>query len=99
MPDDRFEKYNTRRAEISRRYRAKKWTQVLLILGGAVLLIVIINLLSAWLNIAVRLVSSVLLGLFSIIFARIRTVTLEHAKQQKLEFLEEHEPAFHANFK
>ena len=99
MQDNRFEQYNAKRAQIIAAYRTKKLLQVLLILGAAAVLIVVINLLPSLFNIAVRLVSSVMIGIFAIIFCRIRAVTLEHTKQQKLEFLEEHEPAFHANFK
>ena len=91
--------YNEERRRIIAAYRSKKLVQVLCILGTAAVLIVLINLLPSLLNIAVRLVAGVMLGIFAIIFARIRIVTLEHAKQQKLSLLEQYEPAFHANFK
>ena len=99
MPDERFKKYNAKRAEINRIYQSKKLLQALLILGAAASVITAINLLPNVFNIAVRLVCSVLSGIFAIIFTRIRFVTLEHAKQQKLGFLEQSEPAFHANFR
>ena len=97
--DDRFEKYNRKRADIIRFYEKRKWLETLLIGSSAVLLIIVINLLPDIFNIAVRLVASVMLGIFAILCIRIRKVTLDHRKQQKLTFLEQDEPIFHAKFK
>lgn len=93
------QKYNQRRGEIIRAYRLKKLWQVLAIFATAALLIVTTCLLDEFINIAVRLVVCTMLIIFSIIFARIRIVTIEHAKQTKLQFLEQDEPSFYANFK
>ncbi len=94
-----YQKYNQQRNRIIKTFRLKKLWQVMLILVVAVVLTVTVNLLSEFINIAVRLVLSAMFIIFAIIFARIRTVTLEHTKQTKLQFLEQDEPSFRANFK
>ncbi len=99
MENEKMQKYNEERARIITAFRNKKLLNVGLILLGTILLIAVINLLPSLFNIAVRLVSSVLIGIFAIILVRIRVVTLEHTKQQKLNLLEQYEPAFHAKFK
>ena len=94
-----IEKYNQQRQQIIRTFRHKKLLNTIIILVVAAIIITVINLLPSVFNIAVRLVASALLIIFTIIFIRIRVVMLEHTKQAKLELLEQYEPTFHAKFK
>lgn len=90
MNEKQLEKYNQKRAELIRSYRKKKLTGVALIFGIALAVIAVDVLLSFVIdNIAVTLVVGAMVVMFSIIYARIRIVTVNHALQQKLRQFEQ----------
>lgn len=99
MDNEQFKKYNDGRNEIIDDYRKKKIKNSLLILLITAILVTLIILLRHILNIAVTIVSSVMIIMIAIIFTRIRIVTLEHTKQTQLRFYEQNEPIFHTEFK
>lgn len=100
MNNSDFEKYNQKRQDVIKKYKKKKLKEVLLILAvGLASVIVIACLNGVVFNIAVTLVLSAMVIMFTVIFARIRAVTVNHILQTRLQFLEQDEPAFHVEFK
>lgn len=92
------EKYNQQREELIKTYRNKKLLNAIIILVAAAVIITVINLLPEVFNIAVRLVASALLIIFTVILVVLRVSTLEATKRRRLELLEQHEPTFRAKF-
>ncbi len=101
MKNDAFEKYNDERDEIIAEYNKNKVMGVMAsLITGVVLLVfdIVMYVLDVF-NIAVALVLGAMIVMIAIIFSRIRAVTIESAKQQRLRLYEQNEPEFHANFK
>ncbi len=86
MDDKAYAKYNEKRNAIIAEYRKKKMKNVGLVLGIG-FGIAIVCFLVGWFglkNIPVTAVITLVAALFSILYARIRVVTINHARQQKL---------------
>ena len=97
MEQDKFEQYNLKRNELLKKYKAEKIRQVLKTLGIFALAIVI-----AWVlhflkifNIAVSLVLTAVFVMMGVIFARIRAVTVDHTRDEKLRLFEDSDPTFY----
>lgn len=99
MGNDRAEKYNRKRQEMIAAYRKKKLVSTFSILLAGVALLVLVAALKNVLNIAVSLVLSAMIIMITVIFARIRIVTVNHIMESQLRLLEQEEPEFHASFK
>lgn len=99
MGSDRAEKYNRKRQEMIALYRKKKLVSTFSILLAGVALLVLVAALKNVLNIAVSLVLSAMIIMITVIFARIRIVTVNHIMESQLRLLEQEEPEFHASFK
>lgn len=99
MGNDRAEKYNRKRRELIAAYRKKKLVSTVSILLAGAALLVLVAILKNVLNIAVSLVLSAMIIMITVIFARIRIVTVNHIMESQLRLLEQEEPEFHANFK
>lgn len=99
MENDRFEMYNAKRNQIISQYKKKKRINVLAVLLIGLLLLAIVVALKDILNIAVTLVLSAMIIMVTVIFARIRAVTINHTMDSRLKLYEQEEPEFHANFK
>lgn len=99
MNNEELSKYNEGRKKIIKEYRNKKLLNVTIIFAVAAILITLIWLLSFTLNIAVTLVLTAMVIMITVIFARIRVVTLNHTAQTRLRFYEQNEPVFHVEFK
>lgn len=99
MKSEKLEKYNQKRRELIALYRKKKRINLLAIFGAGAALLVTVVLLQGVLNIAVTLVLSAMIIMITVIFARIRTVTINHTLQSQLRLYEQEEPDFHVNFK
>lgn len=99
MGSDRAEKYNRKRQEMIAAYRKKKLVSTFSILLAGVALLVLVAALKNVLNIAVSLVLSAMIVMITVIFARIRIVTVNHIMESQLRLLEQEEPEFHASFK
>lgn len=91
-----FEKYNAGRRAIIAGYRKKKLVNVLAVLLIGAVLLGLCQLIG---NIGVRAVLSAVIIMITVIFARVRAVTIDHAMQTRLNFYEQEEPEFHANFR
>lgn len=99
MGSDRAEKYNRKRKEMIALYRKKKLVSTVAILLAGAALLVLVAALKNVLNIAVSLVLSAMIIMITVIFARIRIVTVNHIMESQLRLLEQEEPEFHASFK
>ena len=95
MNDRNFEKYNTKRNEIIAKYKKQKLTNVFSVLGIGAALILIVFLLKDILNIAVTLVLIAVIAMITIIFARIRYVSVNYVMEQKLRDFENEDPTFY----
>lgn len=95
MNDKNFEKYNTKRNEIIAKYKKQKLTNVFSVLGIGAALILIVFLLRDILNIAVTLVLIAVIAMITIIFARIRYVSVNYVMEQKLRDFENEDPTFY----
>jgi len=86
-----FEKYNTERQAIIKEYRQKKLKACLPILIVGVVLVLAIYLIGGFAlsNIPVTAVLMLITGIFTIIYLRIKTVTINHALQKKLHDFED----------
>ena len=68
-------------------------------MAAGVLLLIIVIALKDFLNIAVTLVLSAMIIMVTVIFARIRVVTINYTMSSRLRLYEQEEPQFHANFR
>ena len=86
-----FEKYNQERNAIIKEYRGKKLKTCLPILLIGVALVAIIYLVGGFAlsNIPVTAVLMLITGIFTIIYLRIKIVTINHALQKKLHEFED----------
>ena len=91
MNAEQFEKYNEERKKIIKEYRGKKLKAAVPILcvGAAILLILLLVGGFALSNIPVTAVLMLIVGIFTIIYLRIKTVTINHALQKKLHEFED----------
>ena len=90
MDDRMFKKYSNKRKELIEYYKNKKLKNIFCILGIAFLVVVIDVALSFIIKyIAVTLIVGAMVVMFSIIYMRIRVVTINHAMQQKLQQFEQ----------
>ena len=90
MDNKILEKYTSKRNDLIKRYKSKKLKNIFCILGIALLVIAFDVVLSFVIdNIAVTLVIGAMVVMFSIIYMRIRVVTINHAMQQKLQQFEQ----------
>lgn len=97
MDDSRFEKYNAKRKEIIKQYNSKKLKEVLLtmVTGAAVVALAWILCVVSFINIAVCLVLTAVAVMITVIFARIRVVTVNHIRDEKLRLFEDDDPTFY----
>lgn len=86
-----FDKYNQDRQAIIKEYRKKKLKSCLpiLIIGALVVLAIYLIGGFALSNIPVTAVLMLMVGLFTIIYLRIKVVTINHALQKKLHDFED----------
>ena len=90
MDDRTYQKYTEKREKLIKNYKSKKIKNAACILGIACVCIALdICFASLINNIAVTLVIGAMLVMFSIIYLRIRLVTINHAMQQKLQQFEQ----------
>lgn len=99
MKSEKLERYNQKRQSLIAAYRKKKLINLLAIFGAGAVLLVTVALLQDVLNIAVTLVLGAMIVMITVIFARIRAVTINHTLQSQLRLYEQEEPDFHVNFK
>lgn len=99
MKSEKLEKYNQKRQSLIAAYRKKKLINLLAIFGAGAVLLVTVAFLQDVLNIAVTLVLGAMIVMITVIFARIRAVTINHTLQSQLRLYEQEEPDFHVNFK
>lgn len=98
MNNEDYKRYNEKRHGIIKEYKKKKLLNSLVILLVGIVS-VIISVLLFQTNVAVPIVLSVIIVMVTIIYLRIRIVTINHTMQTKLRFFEQEEPTFHVNFK
>ncbi|MBQ6824791.1 MAG: hypothetical protein IJP27_09065 [Clostridia bacterium] len=86
-----MEKYTQERQALIKEYTLKKLKQVLLVLGIGIAVVIAILLVGGlWLeNIPVTAILALIAGIFTILYARIRAVTVNHAMQKKLHQFED----------
>ncbi|MBR6793988.1 MAG: hypothetical protein IKM48_06520 [Clostridia bacterium] len=86
-----FDKYNQERQAIIKEYRGKKMKTCLpiLIIGAIVVLAIYLIGGVALSNIPVTAVLMLIAGIFTIIYLRIKVVTVNHALQKKLHDFED----------
>ncbi len=90
MDNKMLEKYTQKRKDLIKDYKSKKMKNIFCILGIALLVVGLDVALSFVIdNIAVTLVIGAMVVMFSIIYMRIRVVTINHAMQQKLQQFEQ----------
>ena len=86
-----MEKYTQERQALIKEYNLKKLKNVLAVLGIGGAVVVVILLVGGLLlgNIPVTAVLALIAGIFTILYARIRTVTVNHALEKKLHQFED----------
>lgn len=91
MDPKRLENYQQKRKSIIKEYRAKKIKSIFAVLGigGAVAAAILLVGGALLKNIPVTAVLTLITVLFTIIYMRIRVVTVNHTMQQKLLLFEE----------
>ena len=97
MESEKFEKYNAKRKEILIKYKKQKFKSVFLTLSlGAVAIALtwILHMVS-FINVAVALVLTAVFVMMSVIFARMRAVTVNHVRDKELQLFEDNDPTFY----
>ncbi len=86
-----FEKYNQERKEILKEYGQKKLKSSLTVLavGGAIVIAILLVGGLALKNIPVTAILALIAGIFTILYMRIKIVTINHALQKKLHDFED----------
>lgn len=97
MDDEKMSKYNEKRKEILSEYRNKKIKSVFLTLlvGTLAIATVWILFFVHLFNIAVTLVLTAVFVMISVIFARIKVVTVNHVRDERLRLFEDSDPKFY----
>ncbi len=97
MNNEEFAKYNQKRNELLRKYKIEKLKAVFLIFAIGLLELAITWGLFAvkFINIAVALVLTAVLVMLTVILARIRAVTVNHTRDEKLRLFEDSDPTFY----
>ena len=91
MNAEQFEKYTQERKSIIKEYRQKKLKTGLPILGVGIAVLLTILLVGGFAlsNIPVTAVLMLIAGIFTIIYLRIKVVTVNHSLQKKLHDFED----------
>ena len=91
MNAEQFEKYTQERKAIIKEYRQKKLKTCLPIFGVGIAVLLTILLVGGFAlsNIPVTAVLMLIAGIFTIIYLRIKVVTVNHALQKKLHEFED----------
>ena len=91
MDPNSLNAYYQKRKNIIKEYRAKKYKNVLLVLSVGFIAVGLILLVGGVFlkNIPITAVLTLIAVLFTVIYARIRAVTVEHTLQKKLLLFEE----------
>lgn len=99
MNNEAYEKYNQKREAILKEFRQKKVKNVFAVLGIGIAALALILILGLLLNryFAVAAVIAMIVGIFTILYARIRAVTIHHVMQKELLKLED-QYSLHSNF-
>lgn len=86
-----FEKYNQERKELLREYGKKKLKSSLLVLavGGAIVAAILLVGGLVLKNIPITAILALIAGIFTILYMRIKIVTVNHALQKKLHDFED----------
>ena len=90
MNDNQYEKYNDQRNQIIKEFRLQKSKNIVIILIAAVLALTLVVALGIIINnVAVAIVIGIIVVIFSIIFLRMRVVTINVSMQKRLQFFED----------
>ena len=90
MDNNQYEKYNDQRNKIIKEFKAQKTKNIAIILiVAAVVLALIVAIGFAINNVAIALVLGVIVVIFSVIFLRMRVVTINVSMQKRLQFFED----------
>lgn len=91
MKAEAFEKYTQERKAILKEYGKKKWKSCLLVFGVGAAIVAAILLVGGMLlkNIPVTAVLALIAGIFTVLYMRIKVVTINHALQKKLHQFED----------
>ncbi len=90
MENTQYEKYNDERNKLIKEFRTRKIKNIVIILVAMVVVLALIVVLGIAINnVAVALVLGAIVLIFSIIFLRIRVVTINHSMQNRLRYFED----------
>lgn len=90
MNNNQYEKYNEERNKLIKEFNAQKTKNIVVILAVTVAVLALIVVLGIAINnVAIALVVGAIVVIFSIIFLRMRIVTINHSMQNKLRFFED----------
>ena len=90
MNDNQYEKYNDQRNKIIKEFKLQKMKNIVIILVAAFLALSLVVALGLIINnVAVAIVVGIIVVIFSIIFLRMRVVTINVSMQKRLQFFED----------
>lgn len=90
MNNNQYEKYNEERNKLIKEFKAQKAKNIVIILAVTVVVLALIVVLGVAINnVAIALVIGMIVVIFSIIFLRMRVVTINHSMQNRLRFFED----------
>ena len=90
MNNNQYEKYNEERNKLIKEFNAQKAKNIIVILAVTVAVLALIVVLGIAINnVAIALVVGAIVVIFSVIFLRMRIVTINHSMQNKLRFFED----------
>ncbi len=91
MDNKQYEKYNEERNKIIKEFKKQKSKNTFIILGIALLVLALVVILGTTVinNIAIAIVVGIIVVIFSVIFLRMRIVTINVSMQKKLQFFED----------
>ena len=90
MNNNQYDKYNDERNKIIKEFKSRKAKNIITIIAITAAVLALIVLLGIVIhNVAVALVIGAIVVIFSVIFLRMRVVTINHSMQNKLRFFED----------
>ncbi len=90
MNNNQYEKYNEERNKLLKEFKAQKTKNIVVILAVTLVVLALIVVLGIVIkNVAVALVVGAIVVIFSVIFLRMRVVTINHSMQNRLRFFED----------
>ena len=91
MNDNQYEKYNDERKKIISDFKNQKTKNIAVVLAAAIAVLAVVLAVGIFVmkNVAIAIVIGIIVVIFSVIFLRMRVVTINVSMQKRLQYFED----------